>query len=468
MRLKKRQKTRGRWQRASLLVVGGLLGLFVLANAGMWVAYRGRALPHSSFGQMPVSGASFAALAKLSSSATLPSQLTIYKGTTSKAIAPGDLGIGVDVAASVHALEHSKLRWLPLLSFVKHSDAPLKVRVDTTASQATINALAADFALPAASQHIAFNGSSFVEVGPQNGYELNKATVVNAAVQAMQKGKTTFVAPTTPLAASTARVDLTQQIQALQKALGVKLGFVYQGQTVTPSANDIGNWYASDGRGMSIASDKLVSYLRGVAQHLGITIANPNDLAAAATYAISKGQSLNLAVVPARSSTVVRTYCTAVRDVSSSVLGDLEGKLAATYADTRGWNDGGRIAFEHVSSGCQYTVWMSASADMTKFGAICDNYYNCQVGTNVIMNYDRWTGATPPWNQTGGSLEDYHTLMIDHETGHRLGFLDNPTCPGAGQPAPVMMQQSIALKGCTFNIWPLVSEFAALNKMLGL
>lgn len=83
-----------------------------------------------------------------------------------------------------------------------------------------------------------------------------------------------------------------------------------------------------------------------------------------------------------------------------------------------------------------------------------------------MVNYDRWTTATPPWNQTGGNIEDYRVLIISHETGHRLGFLDNPVCPGAGQPAYVMMQQSIDLKGCVFNIWPTQTELAQLKTML--
>jgi hypothetical protein len=139
-----------------------------------------------------------------------------------------------------------------------------------------------------------------------------------------------------------------------------------------------------------------------------------------------------------------------------------------TYNDARGWNDGGHIAFEHVRRGCQYTVWMSAAADMTTFGTICDDYYNCQAGHSVVLNYDRWTTATPPWNKTGGSIQDYRTLMIDHETGHRLGFPDNPVCPRKGRPAPVMMQQSMNLHGCVFNIWPRPAEFTRLDHMLNL
>lgn len=121
-------------------------------------------------------------------------------------------------------------------------------------------------------------------------------------------------------------------------------------------------------------------------------------------------------------------------------------------ADKRGWNNGGEVSFNHEEN-CDFTIWLSAPASMTSFGAICDEYYSCRVGNNVVINYDRWTKATDPWNAAGMSMIDYQALVINHEVGHRLGF-GHPECPGQGQLAPVMMQQSVDLAGCKFNPWP--------------
>ena len=53
-------------------------------------------------------------------------------------------------------------------------------------------------------------------------------------------------------------------------------------------------------------------------------------------------------------------------------------------------------------------------------------------------------------------------MVINHETGHRLDHRDNETvCQQAGKPAPLMQQQSISLRGCTINEWPLDSELWA-------
>ena len=263
-------------------------------------------------------------------------------------------------------------------------------------------------------------------------------------------------------------MNLSDQLPKLQKELDTPISFRYHSQTIRPAKADRSQWFVPVGASMAPKPAAAERYIAKLARQVGITIANPHDLAAAAAYAVSKADTRTFAVVPARRSTLVRTYCTSVKDVNASVLADLTGNLAMTYNDVRGWNDRGRIAFEHVGSGCQYTVWMSAAAAMTTFGSICDDYYNCQAGHSVVLNYDRWTTATPPWNKTGGSIQDYRTLMIDHETGHRLGFLDNPVCPGKGQPAPVMMQQSMNLHGCVFNIWPRPAEFTRLDQMLNL
>jgi hypothetical protein len=147
------------------------------------------------------------------------------------------------------------------------------------------------------------------------------------------------------------------------------------------------------------------------------------------------------------------------------VLPEYRQKLAAVYGDPRGWNQGG-ATLVYAESGCDFTDWLSAPESMAGFGSICDSYYSCRVGSNVVVNYDRWMGATDPWNQAGGSLEDYRVMVINHETGHWFGFAHR-NCTGPGQPAPVMQQQSISLQGCTFNPWPTAPEITTLKSSLG-
>lgn len=155
------------------------------------------------------------------------------------------------------------------------------------------------------------------------------------------------------------------------------------------------------------------------------------------------------------------TYCVTTRGVDASFLPELRAKLTSVYSDSRGWSLGGVNSFSEVSSGCGLVVWLTAADQMPTFGSICDSTWSCTVYPNVILNFDRWRYASPAWNGVGGSLDDYRTMVINHETGHWLGF-GHRFCQGAGQPAPVMQQQSINLQGCAANPWPLPYEKAAL------
>ncbi len=451
-------------QRKLLIGVGIVVALFVVANAVMLVAFHGRALPNYSLGKLAIGGKSLRDLQTTTPSDILPAQLTFTKNDTSISKSPEELGVHVDTEKSLHS-GSGILRWLPVFSLFGHHHATLALTVNHDQYDTTTAQISTALNQQPVKQHIDFDGSKFVIKPNQDGYEIDMSKLLPDVTLALQKGQSQTTVPTKAVH-TTDHTDLSGQLQKLQKQLDLQLSFAYKGHAIQPNKSDIGKWFAGSGQTMVLSATHFKNYINSVGAQLGITVANQSNLAAASAYALGKNLPMNFAIVPSNNATVVRTYCTDVSGVSPVVLSELKGKLAATYADVRGWNDGGRIVFQKVDSGCQYTVWMSAASQMAGFGAICDNYWNCQVGTSVVMNYDRWTSATPSWNKTNGSLEDYRTMMIDHETGHRLGFLDNYVCPKPGGPAPVMLQQSINLRGCTFNIWPLASEFAALNRML--
>ena len=67
-----------------------------------------------------------------------------------------------------------------------------------------------------------------------------------------------------------------------------------------------------------------------------------------------------------------------------------------------------------------------------------------------MLNVARWAHGVPNY---GAPLAAYRQYMINHETGHRLGR-GHELCPGPGQPAPVMQQQTLGLHGCTPYAWP--------------
>lgn len=152
----------------------------------------------------------------------------------------------------------------------------------------------------------------------------------------------------------------------------------------------------------------------------------------------------------------VVTYSVTTRGAIIANFNEFRSQANATLNDQRGWARMG-IAFQEVPSGGTFTLVLSEANQLPTFSPGCAVEYSCRAGRYVIINQDRWLGATPSWNQAGGSLRDYRHMVVNHETGHWLGH-DHASCGGAGQPAPVMQQQSISLQGCSFNPWPLASE----------
>lgn len=154
-------------------------------------------------------------------------------------------------------------------------------------------------------------------------------------------------------------------------------------------------------------------------------------------------------------------YCVSTKG-SVGDTGEFGRTVYATLNDSRGWPRAGLTFVESGSSKCDMTYILAAAEYMKSFSSLCSSQYSCRVGNQVIINYDRWREPTDSWLKGGGNLANYRTMVINHETGHRLDHRDNETvCQQAGKPAPLMQQQSISLRGCTINEWPLDSELWA-------
>lgn len=154
------------------------------------------------------------------------------------------------------------------------------------------------------------------------------------------------------------------------------------------------------------------------------------------------------------------SYRIETRGTVTADLNEFTAFAAETLNDSRGWSRLG-VRFDRVDVGGEFTLVLSEASQMTTFSATgCDTTYSCNVGNYVIINQDRWLGATPSWTGGGGNLADYRRMVINHETGHWLGH-GHTFCGGAGQPATVMQQQSMDMQGCTPNAWPLAGELYA-------
>ena len=150
------------------------------------------------------------------------------------------------------------------------------------------------------------------------------------------------------------------------------------------------------------------------------------------------------------------TYSIATRGRISADLATFARQAAETYADPRGWRAAGYL-ITRVPRGGQFTLVLAAASTLPSFGSPCSATWSCRSGRYVVINQTRWLHASPAWNAQHRSLREYRHMVVDHETGHWLGHAHRG-CPGPGDLAPVMMQQSKGLGGCRFNAFPLPSE----------
>lgn len=127
--------------------------------------------------------------------------------------------------------------------------------------------------------------------------------------------------------------------------------------------------------------------------------------------------------------------------------------VEATLADPRGWGAGGEMSFQRVDGGdYDFRVSLVSPLNVESFcpGVGTGGYTSCRYGERAVINLARWETAVPDYE---GDVATYRMYVVNHEVGHALGN-GHEQCPGPGQLAPVMQQQTLGLNGCLKNPWP--------------
>ena len=132
--------------------------------------------------------------------------------------------------------------------------------------------------------------------------------------------------------------------------------------------------------------------------------------------------------------------------------------VTQTLGDPRSWGNGGRMSFQRVGAAeaaadqYEFRVSLVSPGSMETYcpGVGTGGYTSCRYGERAVINLARWATAVPHYD---GDLATYRPYVINHEVGHALGNGHKP-CPGPGQVAPVMQQQTLGLDGCVKNAWP--------------
>ncbi|MCD0485838.1 DUF3152 domain-containing protein [Streptacidiphilus sp. ASG 303] len=145
-------------------------------------------------------------------------------------------------------------------------------------------------------------------------------------------------------------------------------------------------------------------------------------------------------------------YAVRLEDGTNLDVDDVAKEIKGILADPRGWTRHGVASFQQVDRPPYEMLVTLASPGTTdrlcaRWGLDTGGEVNCGVAPNLIVNLRRWIELSP---QYAGRPHAYHTLIINHEAGHDLGY-GHRTCPGPGLPAPAMMQQIKGLRGCRPN-----------------
>lgn len=448
-----------------LTIIGFVAPVFVVLNLCLFVAYKGRTYPNAKIQSKPVGSVAAGALqSKIGNLELLPKQLTFAYKDKKAEVATNDLGITVDAEQTARAAIRTKA-WLPIANFFVSKNTEPTISFDAQKLTDETTRLEGTFKQDPIDARITLDNGNFTLVSETDGYSLDESAIKDAVQDAIGQGQQTVTVPVRTAAPKIKQADLASNANDLKERQNLSLQLRFGDKTHKITAAEVADVHSADGATFVLNDTRIRELVIKVGREFGIGVLNLSEVMSAAKNSLELKKPLDFTLKEAPLKTY--TYCTATRGVSTSELPTLEAKLVAVLADRRGWSAEGKIGFSKVDSGCNFRVWLTAADQMSSFGAICDSLWSCAVSPNVVINYDRWRFASTAWNNASGSLEDYRAMVINHETGHWLGF-GHKNCPGAGQAAPVMQQQSIDLQGCTFNPWPLVSEITALKTRIGI
>jgi Protein of unknown function (DUF3152) len=131
--------------------------------------------------------------------------------------------------------------------------------------------------------------------------------------------------------------------------------------------------------------------------------------------------------------------------------------VSTVLNDRRSWGRGGAMSFHQVVSGpVDFTVVLGSPTFTDKVclesGMDTGGRVSCYARNRdaVMLNAVRWGSGAPAY---GKDVASYRIYLVNHEVGHALGH-GHTRCPGAGRPAPIMVQQTKGVGSCRPNPWP--------------
>lgn len=167
---------------------------------------------------------------------------------------------------------------------------------------------------------------------------------------------------------------------------------------------------------------------------------------AAGEFSVMEGESEAMGDGP------LTTFAVEVEDGLPGEAEDFAAAVEEILGDPRSWGNGGERTMRRVDGDdADIRVLLAAPDTVDRLCAPLntDGYVSCANGNRAIINQNRWVSGVPHFED---DLETYRIYLINHEVGHTLGH-GHVNCPGEGESAPVMQQQTLSLQGCEPNGW---------------
>ena len=160
--------------------------------------------------------------------------------------------------------------------------------------------------------------------------------------------------------------------------------------------------------------------------------------------------TFHVAAAVTRPSAAATTYRVEVEKELLLDVDEMADFVDQTLDDPRSWSSTHPLVRVAGPADLRIVIATPETTDQLCAPLDTDGRLSCRNGSDVVLNGWRWQHGADSY---GEDITNYRRYLINHETGHALGY-GHVDCPGEGAAAPVMLQQTKGLAGCRPNPWP--------------
>ncbi len=460
------------WMSQRRLLYGLMtVAVFMIVNLAVGVYYAQRIYPGVRVGDINLSGRSWGAV-EAAITAGLPNQpIHLVVGSTSYTLTPQEVGATYNLNTIRQQVERQGHSYLPLWGVVTTFwSQPIAVdyQVDERVFGQRLADLANEQSHAASDAQPVIVAGTAVVLSDKAGQLLDVAKLRAGALTAL-KSHDNVVITTTNISPSVSAEAFASDISQANAILGATITLKIKTQSVAISRAQIGAWlhFGNPGSGVSVDNAAISGYVNSLGTGFdraaaAATIASDLTSAKSVAYTASVRRFTTApsgVVTPATIKSY--RYCISVSGASQDKANELAGTAKSVYAMVGGWSLTGLVKLEPAATSCNFTLWLAAADNMPHFSPACGSHSTCRVDNNLVINLSNWDQAPASWQ---GTQDEYRTELINHETGHWLGF-DHLSC-GGNTTAPIQ-DVVVQVSGCSPRWFPIAANLQPVKILPG-